>query len=233
MFGWGLMNTRSAVELIEADSVETDRIREESLADGETDEYELVSDGTAPLRVTLAWTDPPGTSPPPSLNPSTIMLVNDLDVRLEHQGTATVYEPYVLDPALPAAAAGTGDNIRDNVEQIYLAAPAAGTYTVTVSHKGTPAAPQYYSLIGSHRISDCDCAGFGDLDLSGLITPLDVTILVNYVYKQLDSRVQLPDCPGDNGDWDCATGVTPLDVAYCVNYVYKQIGGGPCDPCAP
>jgi hypothetical protein len=233
MFGWGLMNTRSAVELIEADSAQTARIREEPLADGETDEYELVSDGTAPLRVTLAWTDPPGTSPPASLNPSTIMLVNDLDVRLEHQGTATVYEPYVLDPALPAAPAGTGDNIRDNVEQIYLESPAAGTYTVNVSHKGTLAAPQYYSLIGSHRISDCDCAGFGDLDLSGLITPLDVTILVNYVYKQLDSRVQLPDCPGNNGDWDCATGVTPLDVAYCVNYVYKQVGGGPCDPCAP
>jgi len=31
----------------------------------------------------------------------------------------------------------TGDNIRDNVEQVYLASPTNGNYQVTVTHKGT------------------------------------------------------------------------------------------------
>ncbi len=79
----------------------------------------------------------------------------------------------------------------------------------------------------------CDCADLGDLDLNGTIDPLDVAILVNYVYLSLDSRVQLPDCPAENGDWDCTGTVDPLDVTYCVNYVYRSSGQGPCDPCSP
>lgn len=79
----------------------------------------------------------------------------------------------------------------------------------------------------------CVCTGLGDLDLNGSINPLDVTILVNYVFKQLDSRVPLPECPSENGDWNCNDGMTPIDVAMCVAYVYKQFGSGPCDPCLP
>lgn len=232
MFGWGLMNTLKAIEIIEADAQETGRILEESLADGEIDEYELESDGLGPIRVSLAWTDPPGTSPPASLDPTTLMLVNDLDLRLEDQGSATVYEPYVLIPAVPPVPAGTGDNFRDNSEQIYVESPPAGTYVVRVSHKGTLAAPQYYSLVGSHRISDCDCTNFGDLDLNDVISPLDVSLIVNFVFKQLDAREQIPDCPRENGDWDCNEVTNPLDVAFYVKFVYQQQGDGPCDPCA-
>jgi hypothetical protein len=78
----------------------------------------------------------------------------------------------------------------------------------------------------------CDCTYFGDLDLNGMITPLDVTIIVNHVYRQLDSRSPIPTtCPRDNGDWDCFGGINPTDVAWYVNYVYRQKGDGPCNPC--
>jgi hypothetical protein len=76
----------------------------------------------------------------------------------------------------------------------------------------------------------CDCTQYGDLDLAEGITPLDVTILVNYVYKGLDSRQQIGMCPGANGDWDCSDTVDPLDVSLAVNFVYKALGS-PCDPC--
>ncbi len=76
----------------------------------------------------------------------------------------------------------------------------------------------------------CDCAGFGDVNLDDSITPLDVAIMVSYVYKSLDARQQLPSCPGDNGDWNCDGQITPLDVTFVVNYVYKS-RGGPCNPC--
>jgi hypothetical protein len=135
MFGWGLMNTLKAAQLVKADSSEQGRILEESLADGATDQYYITSDGSQPIRVSLAWTDPPGTPPAPSLNPTTPMLVNDLDVRLERVATSTVYLPYVLDPASPSSAASTGDNWRDNSEQIYLASPAAGLYGLIAAHE--------------------------------------------------------------------------------------------------
>jgi len=149
MFGWGLMNTLEAAELIEDDSTTPGYIREETLANAETDEYYIDSDGSEPIRVSLAWTDPPGTPPPASLNPTTLMLVNDLDVRLERVATSTVCDPYVLDPSNPANAATTGDNCRDNCEQIYLESPAAGTYLVSVTHKGTLAGGQVYSIVAS------------------------------------------------------------------------------------
>ncbi len=79
---------------------------------------------------------------------------------------------------------------------------------------------------------DCDCAGFCDLTGDQAIDPLDVSYIVNYVFKQQDARVLLSDyCPYDNGDWDEDGEVTPVDVSYYVNYVFKQFGGAPTDPC--
>jgi hypothetical protein len=153
-FGWGLLNTLAAADLISRDSVEPCLIREDSLLSSEADTLYLKSDGVDPLRVTLSWTDPPGTPPPPSLNPTTIMLVNDLDVRLTHLGTATTFMPYVLDPASPDDPATTGDNIRDNVEQIVVASPPAGDYMIVVSHKGElTGGGQWYSLVASESMT--------------------------------------------------------------------------------
>jgi hypothetical protein len=72
----------------------------------------------------------------------TIKLVNDLDLRVISPNGNTNF-PWVLNPDLTnqtvasrSTAATTGDNIRDNVEQVYLANPTNGTYTVRVTHKG-------------------------------------------------------------------------------------------------
>ncbi|MGB3619595.1 MAG: S8 family serine peptidase [Catalinimonas sp.] len=133
--GWGLLNTARAAHLI-SEPRRGNVLTEEVLADGGVFETNVASDGTLPLRVTICWTDLPGTPAAPSLNPTDLMLVNDLDVRLV-DALGDTSQPYVLNPASPDLAATTGDNFRDNVEQIYLAAPAAGTYTVRVTHKGT------------------------------------------------------------------------------------------------
>lgn len=136
MFGWGLLNTARAVQLI-------DNFDEVSLLEEHTLEpagnFQLVaSHPTAgPLRVSIAWTDPAATPPAASLNPTTRMLVNDLDVRLIHLPTNTVYSPWILNPAVPAAAADRGDNNRDNVEQVFVANAPAGEYRIQITHKGT------------------------------------------------------------------------------------------------
>jgi hypothetical protein len=97
--------------------------------------------------VTLTWTDPPSSNTNNStINPAGSNLVNNLDLRLALSGGST-FQPWVLDPANPANAATTGDNDRDNVEQVLLLHPTAGTYTVRVVAPGTVEdGPQRFTL---------------------------------------------------------------------------------------
>jgi len=60
----------------------------------------------------------------------------NLDLRLISPGGNTIF-PWKLNGNQPAAAATQGDNNVDNVEQVVVASPVAGTYRVRISHKGT------------------------------------------------------------------------------------------------
>jgi hypothetical protein len=138
-FGWGLMNTKSAAALMTEDALQGGdfNIRELSLNDGESYQTTIYANGSNAIKATIVWTDPAGTPPTPSLDPTDLMLVNDLDMRISNAAPVE-YFPYILDPANPANAATTGDNFRDNVEQILINGTTSGAaYTLTVNHKGT------------------------------------------------------------------------------------------------
>jgi PKD repeat protein len=153
IYGWGLVNTAKAVQLI-TDSNQNN-IQERILTNGASFTQNIVANGNTPLRITICWTDRAGTPVTPTLNPANRMLVNDLDIRLTRVSDNVVFSPYILDPANPSATATTGDNIRDNVEQIYLATPAAGSYIVSVTHKGTlVGGSQSYSIIVSGLVAN-------------------------------------------------------------------------------
>ncbi|WP_138431574.1 S8 family serine peptidase [Fodinibius saliphilus] len=148
-FGWGLLNAEKAANLITKDKANGGgvNIKEFSLADSKTVEYKVKSDGQDPLVATLAWTDPSGSPVSAQLDPTTSMLVNDLDIKITDENGNT-YEPYVMDPSSPNTAANTGNNDRDNVEQVMIKTPQAGLYTVTISHEGSITdGPQDASLI--------------------------------------------------------------------------------------
>ena len=168
-YGWGLLNTKSAAKLITEDGGLDHQIIEGSLANGATDTVQInVSETDAIVTVTLVWTDPPGTPAAPALDPPDSMLVNDLDLRISIG--ASTYMPWVLNPASPATAATTGDNFRDNVEQVVINAGGTGVYSVDVSHKGTllSGANQNYSLIVSVAPPPPTSTGFLiDEDFSG------------------------------------------------------------------
>ena len=135
MFGWGLLNTAKAVQLI--DNVDGVSLLEElELQNQQQMDVNAWHPAAGPLKVSIAWTDPAGTVPAASLNPTAPQLVNDLDIRLIHVPTGTNYFPWILDPANPSAAAQPGDNIRDNVEQVFVANAPPGEYIVRISHKG-------------------------------------------------------------------------------------------------
>ncbi|MDP6460378.1 MAG: S8 family serine peptidase, partial [Gemmatimonadota bacterium] len=150
--GWGLMNTRSAADLIteDASSGGESRIVHASLADGAEDLYSFTLAAAADFRATIVWTDPPGTPVANALDPPDAMLVNDLDLALETTSGALLASPWILDPADPAAPASTGDNTVDNVEQVFAPGLSAGDYALRVSHKSSlDGGLQDYALVSS------------------------------------------------------------------------------------
>ncbi len=103
--------------------------------------------------------------------------------------------------------------------------------------ESNPGYPDYYKISGNGYGIDWhpnkevfECGMWGDVTGDGQVNPVDVVYMVNYVYKQLDARVQPPNCPFQAGDVDCNDNVNPVDVVYMVNFVYKQLYGF-SDPC--
>jgi hypothetical protein len=134
-FGWGLLNTQRAAQVISQDGTES-MIITETLDANDVYTYTFKADGTQDISATIAWTDP-AANPLPGGNEdvATPSLVNDLDLRISQDGGVT-FLPWVLNAATPTAGATTGDNVVDNVEKIEINTPEAGDYIVRVSHKG-------------------------------------------------------------------------------------------------
>ena len=82
----------------------------------------VITDPSKPFRVTLAWTDAPGSTTGPALN-------NDLDLTVTIVGTT--YKGNVFRGA-NSIAGGTADR-RNNVESVFLPSGTAGGFTVTIT----------------------------------------------------------------------------------------------------
>ncbi|MCB4798389.1 S8 family serine peptidase [Neotamlana laminarinivorans] len=140
VYGWGLLNAKTAAEVISAKDTGS-KIQELTLTSGQTYSITVDSDGVSPLLASISWTDRAGTAVT-SVNSTTPVLVNDLDIRVT-QGSNT-YLPYML-------TGPTSNNQQDNTVDPYERVDvvgATGTYTITVTHKGSlTGGSQNYSLI--------------------------------------------------------------------------------------
>lgn len=175
-YGWGLVNAEAAAHVIrqQADGDGFAPITEALLASGASHQYNFTWNGVDPIRATICWTDPAGASTSSHDN-RTPRLVNDLNLRIVGPG-GTVHRPYVMpyvgnwSNAMLSAPATTGINQTDNVEQVYLAAPAPGVYTVVVDHVGSLTNnQQHYSLLvtGGGISNSLAVSPAGGFDASG------------------------------------------------------------------
>lgn len=152
-FGWGLINAENAAKVIRDKNLSSNRsiIEENILLNGETFTKVISSNGTEPLKVSISWTDPQypvhnsGTT-----DPTTKYLVNDLDLKVT-SASGVVYYPWKMQgmaaPYNPPTNNSTNDV--DNFERVDIPLP-AGTYTITVTHKGMlSTGSQNFSLIAS------------------------------------------------------------------------------------
>ncbi|GGZ43477.1 hypothetical protein GCM10008088_00500 [Mesonia mobilis] len=140
VYGWGLLNAKRAAETISAEGTSA-KIEELTLNSGQTYEITVNADGVNDLIASISWTDLPGTATTQT-NSSTARLVNDLDIRVTQSGST--FYPYRL---TSITSNGTGDNSVDPYERVNVA-NASGSYTITISHKGSlSSGSQNYSLI--------------------------------------------------------------------------------------
>lgn len=139
-FGWGIVNGLRAGMLIE-----DGRYLSDNISQGGTNNHAInVPAGTQQVRFMLYWSDSPAS---PGANPA---LVNDLDLVVTDPSSGS-HLPWILD-ATPNATtlnlpATNGVDHLNNMEQILINSPAAGSYDLEISGFNVPVGPQEYFIV--------------------------------------------------------------------------------------
>ena len=146
----------------------------------------------------------------------------------------------MLDPANPSVAATTGDNFRDNAEQMYRADLPISLYTIRISHKGAlQGGTQAYSIASSgpltsqgpptavpeiaaasleHRVSPNPFRGTTVITYA-LPAPSEVTLTIHDVTGRLVRTLESGRLPAGvhRHDWDArdeSGGTVPAGVYF-------------------
>jgi hypothetical protein len=172
--GHGLVNAEGAAELVSSTGP-----RAALLVDVLTGPPSTLTTSDVPartpLRVTLAWMDPPGPARDPG--DTTPVLENDLDLELVAPDGVTVFHPWSLDPEQPDAAAKRDvPNRVDTVEVIDVDArdntmDGVWTLRVSASRELLRGEPQTFALAASVPISEPRHPILGSQAHLGLIVP--------------------------------------------------------------
>ena len=139
--GYGLVQINDTIRSLERGDASESSVPHQGEARFSFD----VPAGAARVKITLAWDDPPAVD---GANPA---LVNDLDLVVTDPGGIRWY-PWTLDPANPSAnAVQDREDHLNNLEQVLVNAPAAGTWAVAVRGTSVAQGPQAFSIVGISR----------------------------------------------------------------------------------
>jgi hypothetical protein len=165
--GWGLLNVGQALDGVPRNMIDQTEVF--GATGNVTTIHGRVSDPSKPFRVTLAWTDAPGT---PSANP----VVNNLDLQVDVNGRNYQGNRFLG----PISVEGGPPDALNNLESVWLAPGVTGEFTVriiaaNITGDGVP---------GNSDTTDQDFAlviynGRTDTDPGG---PVDAPPVVNISY---------------------------------------------------
>jgi hypothetical protein len=134
-YGFGNLNGLRAIKALDKKQFFT-----ASVANAATYEKEIVVPaGLVGLKVMLAYSDLGTTAGANNI------LVNNLDIKIVKDGVTTL--PWILNAAQPNANATRGVDNLNNIEQITLDNPAAGTYKIIVTGANVPLDTQEFSVV--------------------------------------------------------------------------------------
>lgn len=137
--GWGRADLNNTIHPLGSGRVEFDDSLDKALETGDINTYNInVADPAQPMVITLVWRDPAGAT-----------IQNQLYLRVRHIATGNEFTAEV-----------EGDPVLNNVQKVFIAAPAAGEYEIEVEAlnitQGIPEFPgelkQDYALTISNGI---------------------------------------------------------------------------------
>lgn len=139
IYGWGKVNGLRAAQLLE-----DNRYFDATVSQGDSNTHSItIPAGVQRAKIMIYWADREASTA------AAQALVNDLDATVSDG--ATQYLPWVLDetpnPANLALPATRGADHLNNVEQIAIDNPAAGTYNLKVKGTTVPFGPQTYYVV--------------------------------------------------------------------------------------
>jgi hypothetical protein len=133
-FGFGRINALASVSALEQNRFVVDKVSQ-----GVTKTYNFtVPAGVPQVKVLVTWSDIA------SVPTAGTALVNNLNLQVSDG--VTTYNPWVLDPNNRSAVATRGIDNLNNIEQVTIETPIAGTYTVTVTGAAIPMGEQEFAL---------------------------------------------------------------------------------------
>jgi hypothetical protein len=146
-YGWGRVNAYRTLL-----TLEENRYLNASVDQGNSNVHNItVPAGVEQVRIMLYWMDPEGSTS------ASFALVNDLDLTVEDPSTTT-HLPWLLDHTPNAVnlstPAGNGVDGLNNMEQVAINTPTAGTYNVTVNGASVPSGPQSYYIVHEFLTSE-------------------------------------------------------------------------------
>jgi hypothetical protein len=134
-YGFGNLNALRAIKVLDNKMFYSAAVANEATYEKEI----VVPAGLVSLKVMLAYSDIAGTAG------ATAILVNDLDIKIIKDGNTIL--PWILNPTLPNATATRGVDNLNNIEQITLDNPDAGTYKIVVTGAKVPLNSQEFSVV--------------------------------------------------------------------------------------
>jgi hypothetical protein len=200
--GWGSVDVANVYTIGDEHYIENEPT---SLATSESQKFYVTPTGGGPLKISLVWTDVPAS---PGANPA---LVNDLDLKVVDPVGTIFYGNYGLATSKWSSSGGSKDNL-NNVENVFIQSPSAGTWSVEVIGANVPfegdsstgKVDQTYSLVATNsigrlalNITDPQNGEWlsGNTTISGISRGPVVHIEVKI----------------DGGSWDMATGTMNWD----------------------
>jgi hypothetical protein len=138
--GFGSLNTNNALKTLQAN-----RFFAGSVSNSSSQSFTItIPAGIKKLKATLVWNDPP------SVPNATKALINDLDLELKEISSGQTWQPWVLNSyphvdSLSQAAKRKRDTL-NNIEQVTIDNPAAGSYQLNVTGSNVSTALQNFHI---------------------------------------------------------------------------------------
>jgi uncharacterized membrane protein len=179
--GWGLVDVGNIYDVGKSHFIID---QESNLQTGEQVNYNVAPKFGNPMKISLVWTDVPGTTS------SSQHLVNNLDLKVTDPDGNIYWGNYGLDNSKWSSSGGSADTL-NNVENVFIENPEPGNWTMEVVAQNvpmdgdtqTPEIDQHYSLVASNVVKFMHDLGVSDLNVSKYLAPGVMTSVSASIYN--------------------------------------------------